>query len=583
MLVSRKDEKKVPSVRSNNSTQENALLDIAQKRFKDAKTEKTDFRNKPLHDNWKRYDQIYRGKQWFQPVAPDRSMPVLNFTRSIVDSLVPRLSSNQPKVLVRPRMSPEDGRLAELVGSALDYLWYWNQMQESTLREVITQMLKYGTSIIKTTWDPTVWDGVGEVRYSCVHPMNFFNDPRAYRITDMEYCFVRTPKPLEYFLRNYPNKGHLVVADHDWWEVEDLEGRGETGNEEQATLTEYWFKDTNGIVSVMYYSGDVVLDIMGGEYDSNPELKELPVYGHNKFPFTKVCDYNNDKEFWGTGEIELVEVLQNLINAYEAQIIDNTRLMGNAQWVVNKALSGLSEEDAWIFDNTPGRVVFTHNDGVRREPGVPIPHHIPEHLERLIHWLEQITGVFDVVQGRRPVGVRAASAIIALQEAASIRVQEKAENLGSAIRDISEQAITLMLEHYDEPRMVRIAGDDVPTTLDVRAALEERVVDMAKAAGMEQVFEMEQEISPEDQQALMDEIMEEIKFPEFDISIDVGPSIPYSQALLYEQAKEFYSLGIIDREAVLEVTGFPNKEEILARLGAMEEQAEEERIGERTF
>jgi len=586
----KKENVQFEGTRDHNSEQENELLEIATHRFGIADSGKVGFDNEHLNRKWKRFDQIYRSQQWFEVIPDDKSAPVLNFTFAIIQSLVPRLTDNNPEVLLKPRTSPADVQLADYLKTVLDHLWYTNKMQEAKLPEVVIHALKYGTGLIKTIWDPDMWDGLGEVKYSVVHPMNFYPDPRAYDVPSMDYYFITMPKPLEYFIRRWPDKGHLVIPDMDWTDSEDLEGRARDTGEETATLMEYAFRDEEGNVCIMYYAGHVVLDIIGGKFDEDydEDTGGNPIYRHNEFPITRVMDYPSEKEFWGTGEIELIATLQQLINSYEAQIIDNTRLMGNAQWLVNKTLSGLDESDAWIFDNAPGTTIFSHNGGVDRIPGVPIPQHIPDHLERLIFWVEQILGVYDVVQGRRPVGVRAASAIIALQEAANIRVREKAKHMGLAIRELSEQAISLVLENYEEPRLIRIAGEIVPTTLDVREALQERIVDMAEQSGlMQEMMPPELEQPEQIPQETMDQLMDEVKFPEFDVEVNVGPSIPQSQALLYEQAKEFYQLGVIDRTAVLEVTGFPNKEEILERMNAMEAQEMggdgQERVGERTI
>jgi len=568
-----------------NTDVENNLLYKAKDRFRLAETAKVDYDNEPYHTKWKRFDQIYRGDHWFTQVPDNKSMPSMNFTRALIDSLIPRLTANEPETILMPRMSASDYELAQSLTGVTKHLWYINRMQEEQLGEGALIAMKYGTVFFKTFWDPEMWNDLGDVRYTVVHPMNFYPDPRATSIRGMEYCFVKVPKALEYFARRWPEKGKYVVADNDWTETESLKGGDRDSMEPRATLTEYWFRDTNGNVCLMYYAGDVVLAVLGGEFDSMKEYKNRPLYLHNRFPFSAIYDYKVDKRFWGVGEAEICETIQTLINEYEAQIIDNTRLMGNGQWVVNKVLSGLDETDAWIFDNEPGRVIFSHNGGVERIPGMPIPHHIPDHLEKLIFWMEQITGMYDLMQGRRPIGVRAASAIIALQEAASIRVQQKAREMAAGIREMVEQAIWIVLENYEEPRMVRLAGQVLPVSLDVRKALEARVVDMAKAADLlpQEAYAGGEE--PQVDPAMMEQLMEEVKFPEFDVHIKVGPSVPYSQALLYEQSKEFFQLGIIDRQAVLEATNFPNKEEILNRLSMMEGQAqvEEERIGERTF
>jgi len=616
-VKTRKDQAEMLDARSHNTEVENKVLDVAKNRFSLADTGKVSFDNQHLHRKWKRFDEIFRNRQWHEVVTDDRSTPVLNFTFAVIQSLVPRLADSNPEVIVKPKTSPDDNALAEKIQAGLHHLWYKNKMREDKIREVILHMLKYGTSLIKTVWNPDELDGLGDVEYHVVHPLNFYPDPRAYNIEGMEYYFVKMPKSMEYFLRRWPNKGHLVRPDSEWMESETLSGRGRDTGEETATLMEYGFRDENGDVCIMYYAGNIVLDIFGGEYDilpaghtedGEPILHEYedttPVLPHNRFPFARVVDYFSDKEFWGIGEIELAEIAQNLINSFESSIIDNTRLMSNNQWLVNKSLSGLDETDAQMLDNTPGSAIFTHGGGVERIQGASIPAHIPAHLESLIFWLEQILGVHDVVQGRQPEGVRAASAIIALQEASNIRVKEKANHLEAGIREISEQAVALMLEYYEEDRMVRVAGDNVPTTLNVREALQERVLDMAQQAGlmappqaavpgmemgmpgMEMGMGMEMGGLPQDGMAHemeMEQLMSEIKFPEFDIEISVGPSIPQSQALLYEQAKEFYQLGIIDRQAVLEVSNFPNKEEIMSRMDEMEGMAAElERVGERT-
>lgn len=562
--------------RRHNTSEENRLLDLAQERFELARSEKTDHRGRPLNDKFREIDKFYKGEQWKGSVPPEKSTPVVNFTFSLVESIVPRLTDNRPEILVMARRDPMSTEFAKSLTQAQQHLWYVNRMERKT-PGFVRMALKYGTSIMKAIWNPDKYDGMGEVEYSVVHPGNFFPDPRAYEIEDMDYCFVSVPKSVEYFLRTWPEKGHLVNPTIDVTISETTGASDKSSKEERAPLMEYWFKDEEGNVCVMYYSGHVVLNVIGGKYDESNE----PVYRHNRFPFAKYVDYEADKEFWGIGEIEIVMLLQRLINNFESQIIDNTRLMANSEWVVNKVQSGLKEEDSWVFRAKPGNVIFTHNGGVERVPGTPIPRHVPEHMERLIFAMEQILGIHDVVQGRKPAGVRAASAIIALQEAANVRVRQKAKNLEYCLQDVADMGNWLVLEKYDEPRRIRISGSEVPFTLNVRESLDSLMVNQAAMAGMIEEGVDPSQVPEEDMGMLYDEL----KFPEFDVEVKVGPSVPYSQALLYEQAKEFYQLGIIDQQAVLEITNFPGKEEILARMqqGMMEAQQEEERMGERTF
>lgn len=569
--------------RKHNTEEENSLLDIAQKRFEIAKEGKCDHKGRPLHDKWRDFDRFYRSDQWLQDVPDHKSTPVLNFTFSLIESVVPRITDNNPRILVLPRKDPLNNGLAKMLSQGQEYLWTVNNMKQKLI-EATRMTLKYGTSIFKTVWDPDASYGAGDISYTVVHPMNFFNDPRAYEIDQMEYCFTSVPTAVEFIIRRWPNKGHLVMPDNDWTETEAIEGADQPSQEDVATLKEYWFFDEHGDLCVMYYVGHLVLQVIGGKYDENNVGNEAtlfpnePVFRHNKFPFAKFEDYPTDKEFWATGEIEIVQLIQQLINNFEAQVIDNTRLMANAQWIVSKTNSGLREEDAWLFDDRPGNVIFTHAGGVSRVPGAPLPPHITNHMERLIFAMEQILGIHDVVQGRRPVGVRAASAIIALQEAGNVRVRQKARNLEYCLERLANLSNWLMLEFYDQTRQVRVLGAAPPVTLNIREVLEQQLVRQAAGAGID----IPAGLSPEHVTAdLMSQIHQQVRYPEFDVEVKVGPSVPQSQALLYEMSKEFYQLGLVDRRAVLEITNFPGWEEILARMEGQVSVGKGERVGER--
>ena len=581
-IQKKRDESENLNPLDHNTSEENELLDQAKERFELSKANKVDANGEQLHSKWKDMDKLYRSDHWQGPVPKHRSKPVLNIAFAFIEAIVPRLTDSRPEVLIRPRRSPHDVGLAEQLQFGQEYLWYINKVQRE-IEEAVRMSMKYGTSLLKTVWDPDMFDGLGEVVYRAVHPRNFFNDPRAYRIQDMEYCFTSQPKALEYFHRRWPESGYLVTETADWSDTEHTGPSTGGLNERAAPLVEYMFYDEEGRLCVMYYSGDVVLDIIGGEYDGSGE----PVFRHNKFPFSKMTDYPLDKEFWAMGELEIIESIQHLINAFEAQIIDNTRQMSNAQWVVNKKMSGLTEDDVNMINDVPGNVLFTADGGVEKQPGVPIPAHIPQHLNFLIESAEYILGIHDVVQGRKPSGVRAASALIALQEAASIRIRQKASHLNHALTSMVEQGNWLMLEYYDEPRNIRITGTDEFTTLDVREALMDRAMNRAIDAGMmDGAQEMgidprqiDPQMLPEETQ---DELIDEVKFPDFDVEVSIGPSVPYSQAMMHEQAKEFYQMGAIDQQALLETTRFPGWEEIVARMQGMQEQ-EEERVGEATY
>lgn len=565
-----------PNIRSNNTTVENDLLDQAQERFKVARERKVDYENQDLGTKWDKLEKVVRGDQWVQDVPDYMSTPVINVLFALIEAAVSRLTDVNPEVLVTPRRDPEANQdLATMLTQTQGYLWFVNKMKRRC-REAARYALRLGTGIFSAVWDPDMHDGVGDVRYGVTHPKNFFNDPRAYEIDDMEYCFTRVPKSIEYLARRWVQKGALIVPDADTAFDHKEPAADRSSPESTASLHAYWSRDEHGDMTVMYYAGDLVLDIIGGKHDK--QRPNTPVYQHNRFPFAKFVDYEADKEFWGVSETELVLMLQRLINDFEAQVIDNTRLMANVQWIVSKVESGLKEEDAWCIGSRPGNVIFTRNGGIEKLEGTPIPIHVTQHIEWLIYMMEQILGIHDVVQGKQPGSVRSASGIIALQESANIRIRNKAANLEEALTEMVDQGNWLVLEHYSEERQVRTGGGiKAPiVTLDIRKALEKRQVEMAAQAGVITGPTDINQMTPETMQM----VKETVKFPPFDVAVNLGPAVPYSQALQYEQAKEFYQLGAIDQEALLEAVNFPNKERILARMQGLGPSGE--RVGEIT-
>ena len=88
--------------RKQNSKEENDLLDLAQERWEIARERKVDFTGRSLHQKWREYDQIYRGKQWLEYVPEDRSTPVLNLVMAMIQAVMPRIVDAHPKFLILP-------------------------------------------------------------------------------------------------------------------------------------------------------------------------------------------------------------------------------------------------------------------------------------------------------------------------------------------------------------------------------------------------------------------------------------------------------------------------------------------------
>src|SRR5205823_4458461 len=86
-------------------------------------------------------------------------------------------------------------------------------------------------------------------------------------------------------------------------------------------------------------------------------------FDHGEKPFVRIVDYLNEHEFWGSGEIESIEGLQDAINAITNQRVDNIRLTMNQMYGVNTR----AIEDLRDLRSRPGGVVRVKDDMLPNE------------------------------------------------------------------------------------------------------------------------------------------------------------------------------------------------------------------------
>ena len=141
----------------------------------------------------------------------------------------------------------------------------------------------------------------------------------------------------------------------------------------------------------------------------------------------------------------------------DKSIQKNINLVINRQRFINPA-SGINPN---TMDNTPGRTYLVNGrpqDAVLWDNPPPLGMEIFGYRQTIESQMQSVSGVFDVTQGRRPVGIQAARAIVSLQEAAAIRFMHKQRMLGNAILSVAELCVENILQFYTEERVIRLQG-----------------------------------------------------------------------------------------------------------------------------
>lgn len=540
---------------------EQALATSVLNAYKEAK------RYRATYDkNWERWYRLYAGQHWDGPRPEWRSTPVVNFIFSTIETILPIMTDNNPQINVVPK-NEDSQTMSGIMGAIMEKLWRDNNMGLK-LPETIKNSLKYGTGIQKVWWNPKMADGLGDVCVSVVDPRHFYPSPGAKSIQDAAYVIFAANVPLDSVIRDFPDaKGKIQGG---IWDPEltvqksitsqrvdsgvflgpvsntlgtattefkgNLQGKdGTMDRNKLVTLIEWWHRDDSGQTWVTIMANGVLL-----KHDKNP-------FNHNKFPFIRYVDYIVPGMFWGMGEIQQLEKLQENINQRRAQITDILRLTANPPFVAD-ADSGVNPK---AMTNRPAVIIYKNRGSEVRwltPPQLPAALFELQDLDKKD--FDAISGVLDVTQGRRPTGIEAASAITALQEAAQTRIRFKVRIMEESLKELGEMKLSLVQQFYDMPRTIRIKA--------------------GMTGGSTFVQLNQEQVNPDTQE------IQKINDPsvgEYDVEIGVGSTLPKDKAGRATQMIELFQLGVVDRRAVLENIGLAPEEyeQIIARM----EQAEQ--------
>ncbi len=479
-----------------------------------------DSARKPFVTRWEKYYKLYRS--YVKKVKGDwRSKMFIPISFWIVETIAPRLVAQLPKFLVNP-IGPEDVGSAQGMEKLLE--WATTNARPDLYVEMVKQMksaLKYGTGIVKTRYvtdervahrrvpdmrevktmqDQPVTgpDGLpllneqGDVvtervevslgfapvgmkteRYKFeaydgpvaewVDIWDFWPAPEAADIETARYVIQRSFQPLKYIQKR--------IAEGTYQLLEGLEiGVGDTVDTDQALAIRLGLIEQSGDLSdatrknvelLEFWTDDGRVITMANRtaiirHADNP-------FNHGEKPYARIVDHLVEGEFWGVGELEYLEGLQDLQNSLVNQRIDNVRIANNQMFVVNE--SAITDMDDLVF--RPGGVIRTNGQMLPTEVLEPLS--VPDVTQGAMNeaevnerTIEKASGVSSYQQGvDSPSQTDTATGVNAMMEAGATRFGLKvrmAELMGN--RTIARHFGSMIQQFTSQEKTVRILGQD---------------------------------------------------------------------------------------------------------------------------
>tara|TARA_R100000664_G_scaffold34013_1_gene53403 strand:- start:2873 stop:4561 length:1689 start_codon:yes stop_codon:yes gene_type:complete len=467
---------------------------------------------------------------------------IFNFPLAVVETILPIINDFQPTVDVMPR-EKNDIFFSEMMQKRFQQI-----VEETDLYGQILQAVKdsliYSNGflqILPVVTDEGVFKGFD---VQVIDPFTVVPHPYA---TDLdlkegEYFMFAVPMETSRIYREFgikaPADGRL--NDYKAYQKADDNGGIESANVESeydmALVIECYSNEQD---REKYPNGRHTI-VVGDQLivDEPLELYRMPVF--------MVSNYKSPHNFWGMGEVEHVRTQTKAMNETFSAINENIRKMGfpirkvtqRAKGQMTRPITGAPGEEITVVD--PSDVTF--------EMPPPIPGYIQNYIAQIGQFMENITGVNDVTQGRKPGGVTSGRAIVALQEASQTRQRFKInKDVARFTKEIGEYMVQMILTFDEEIRSIR--------ERDAEGQFEFTEFDPMAVYDADGNMEGTPEFDPGTAKRLQDS--------EFDVDVTTGSRYAQGRVANEERALELFQLGVYGIEEVVNALNISDKQDVI--------------------
>jgi hypothetical protein len=546
--------------------------------------------------HWNERKKAYKGKTWQAQKSSDaKQTPEMNLIRVVVQTILPILTDSNPGFNVLPR-DPTDIKFTQMLSDSLDSLWDRRGMP-TRIVEVLMDQSILDNGVLKVLWNADLEDGHGDIDIEVKDPENIWVNKGAIDFDrECKYVIERFVKTVGEWKRMFPKDAPRINADSTSEQRQKDEGDRPTS---EVTLVSPVDQDKNKNADAgegvgddngyaegweVWYEDSTMEEFDLTDKEGNPtgekgqkkkfpnghlttilphqkirlQSVENPNEGPNFNPYVRFVDTIMPRQFYGEGLVESLIDIQKMLNKVAQTIVEYMRLMSNPIWIADKT-SGVNWDKV---TNKVGLIIQKEaGTEVRRDIPPPIPGYIFEFFRLLQGFANEVSGVHDVTQGRKPAGVTAAEAIETLQEAAHTRVRLKERNMQVSLSKLAKLVISMMLQKYRAPRYHRVAGSDaeVPTfvefgiddTIDGNLTINRRTWAYDPAQGKYVATPLE---------------AAQAKKGLFDVKVQAGTSMPFAKASRSSLAIRLAEGGFIDQTALLKTLEWEDQAQVIQRM-----------------
>ena len=445
--------------------------------------------------DWKRYIDLYRGKQYDATLSGDQLM--VNLIFSTINTMAPSVAVNNPRFVVNARQ-PDKAPQATITEEVLNYMWRAHRYQEEFRLSVndwlITGLgwIKVGYKFTKPPEEKKV-EGVeaanpqetgvdfgiddrddidGNVESEMyvyddrpfierISVFDMFVDPDARHPKEMCWVAQRVWRPISDVRVDdrYSATARKHVSAKSWsrWDSSngDADGRIDKPDKGPKSYVEVieFYDIKRKTVCTFSLDGDTQ------DESSSFLIKPRPMpyaFGH---PFVMLRNYEVADNFYPLGDVAQIEPLQLELNETRSQMM-NHRKRFQRKWLYDKDAfdrDGVQALESDV-DNTMIPVITDNIAGVIAPlPAVITPSEFYDQSSMITTDIDRVSGISDYQRGGAQSAIkRTATEAAMIQDSANARAQDRLAKIEAVLAQVAERVIGLMQQYLTGDQVARI-------------------------------------------------------------------------------------------------------------------------------
>lgn len=503
----------------------------------------------PQRNRWRLNEKLYQND--VEVPGPVKATKLkFNLALAVVETEMPILSDYLPTFDVEP-----DGRddvfFADMMQKRKSQIERQSKLKKKSL-DVIKDSLIYSNGISQIL--PTLNEGsqlIG-IDIKSVDPFTWFPDPNATGFEigkNAKFHIFATPMYVDDIREKYDVtvEAEGFIDEYSVFQFVDKENKSEkAAGADMALLKECYANDPD---KETYPNGRVTL------WANNIFISDTPLWEDYKsnedgykpgIPYFMIGNYRTAHSLFGIGEPELIRTQVKALNQVMSNLAEVINKTGNP---IRKITHALWTKLKSKIMGIPGEeVIVDRPDDLTWDVPPSIPAYTFNFVDLLLKLTDVVTGIHDVMEGKKPTGITAASAIAALQEAAQARVRYKITNeITEYIEDVGKYIIWLLQTYDNEVISIRNqnkAGEYDFTDYDPKGSYD--------AAGLQ-----------ENDDKFNKETAKTMKDSNFDIEVVAGARLPSGRIPAEERAITLFEKGIYGIEAAVNALSEPDKQDLI--------------------